>query len=272
MCAMIPMFRVWEMGSERATTTECLSDAQPVLFPGVEPEEREPSGPSSDVRAGKSNAVRALVPSWKEAPTVSALPLRLGTGALIVPPYVRTLLRSSPVILLPAIVREGLVGLRHLVRIFALLDGVALVRRRVEELARELLLHRASVGAVARGADDPAHAERERAIRAHVDGNLIGRAADAAGFDLDLRLHVGERALPHLHGIVLRPLGDEIERAIDDALGDRLLARLHDRVDELRDASTRVDRLIRELRIGKRLALGNFTFAWHFFSSLNPCA
>ncbi len=32
MCAMIPMFRVWEMGNERATTTECLSDAQPILL------------------------------------------------------------------------------------------------------------------------------------------------------------------------------------------------------------------------------------------------
>jgi hypothetical protein len=29
---MIPMFRVWEMGNERATTTECLSDAQPILL------------------------------------------------------------------------------------------------------------------------------------------------------------------------------------------------------------------------------------------------
>src|SRR5450432_958912 len=27
---MIPMFRVWEMGNERATTTECLSDAQSI--------------------------------------------------------------------------------------------------------------------------------------------------------------------------------------------------------------------------------------------------
>jgi hypothetical protein len=28
---MIPMFRVWDMGNERATTAECLSDAQPVV-------------------------------------------------------------------------------------------------------------------------------------------------------------------------------------------------------------------------------------------------
>jgi len=29
---MIPMFRVWDMGSERATTAEYLSDAQPVVI------------------------------------------------------------------------------------------------------------------------------------------------------------------------------------------------------------------------------------------------
>jgi hypothetical protein len=27
---MIPMFRVWEIGKERTTTAECLSDAQPI--------------------------------------------------------------------------------------------------------------------------------------------------------------------------------------------------------------------------------------------------
>src|SRR5262249_9149830 len=58
-------------------------------------------------------------------------------------------------------------------------------------------------------------------------------------------------------------LGDDVERAVDDALRDRLLAVLHDGVDELRHPAAGVDRLIRELRIGKRLALRNFTFSWH---------
>src|SRR5436853_1395326 len=38
---------------------------------------------------------------------------------------------------LPAIVREGLVGFRHLVRVFALLDRAALVARRRQDLGRE---------------------------------------------------------------------------------------------------------------------------------------
>src|SRR6185436_330070 len=42
---------------------------------------------------------------------------------------------------LPAIVGEGLVGLRHLVGIFFLLDGVATHLRGVQELPRQLLAH-----------------------------------------------------------------------------------------------------------------------------------
>ena len=57
--------------------------------------------------------------------------------------------------------------------------------------------------------DEPAHAERQRAIRADVDGHLVGRATDAAGLHLDLGLHVAERAFPDLDRIVLRLLGDE---------------------------------------------------------------
>src|SRR4051794_41017907 len=169
---------------------------------------------------------------------------------------------------LPAIVSERLVGVGHLVRVFALLDRVALVGRSVEQLARQLLLHRAAVGAVARRRDDPAHAERDGAVWPNVDGNLVRRAADPARLDLDLRLHVAERAIPHLDRIVLRLLGHDVEGAVDDALRDRLLARRHDGVDELRHAAARVDGLIRELRIGKRLALGNFTFTGHLLGSL----
>ena len=161
-------------------------------------------------------------------------------------------------------------GMRWIIGASRFLTALPLFVDASKELARELLLHRAAVRAIARRADDPAHAEGERAIRADVDGNLVGRAAHAARLDLDLGLNVGERALPHLHRIVLGALGDEVECAVDDALGDGLLARLHDGVDELRDAATRVDRLIRELRIGERLALRNFTFTWHvLFRSRN---
>lgn len=49
----------------------------------------------------------------------------------------------SPLVnsLLPAIVREGLIRFCHLVHIFALLDGVTAIVRRIENLAGKLVLH-----------------------------------------------------------------------------------------------------------------------------------
>src|SRR5262249_38526547 len=79
----------------------------------------------------------------------------------------------------------------------------------------------------------------------------------------DLRLHVAERAVPDLDGVFLGLLRDDVEGAVDDPLGHRLLARVHDGVDELRHPPARIERLIRELRIRELLALWNFTLAWH---------
>src|SRR6476620_3754837 len=146
-----------------------------------------------------------VVPFWFERR--SAHPFRLKAAALIVSPYVLTAtellsLLTAPYgahsLHLPAIMRKRLVGVGHLVRIFALLDRVALVGRSVEQLARQLLLHGAAVGALASRLDDPAHAERHRALRPHVDRHLVGGATDAAGFHLDLGLHVAEGAVPDL--------------------------------------------------------------------------
>src|SRR5436190_9259813 len=80
---------------------------------------------------------------------------------------------------LPAIMRERLVGLRHLVRVFPLLHGRAAVVGGVEQLGSELLGH-AALGPPARGADHPAHGQRRTAVGPHLDRHLVRRAADAA--------------------------------------------------------------------------------------------
>src|SRR3954471_5997722 len=80
---------------------------------------------------------------------------------------------------LPAVVREGLVGLRHLVGVLAALHRSTETVARVEQLVHEPLDH----GLLAPGAgvgDQPAQAQRRRPGRAHLDGHLIGRATDAA--------------------------------------------------------------------------------------------
>src|SRR5437899_11858677 len=69
---------------------------------------------------------------------------------------------------LPAIMRERLVGLRHLVRVFSLLHGRATIARRVEQLGGQLVRH-AALGAPAGGADDPPHGEGRAPVGTHFD-------------------------------------------------------------------------------------------------------
>ena len=65
-------------------------------------------------------------------------------------------------------------------------------------------------------------------------GHLVGRAADAARANLDRRLDVVERLVEHLHRIAGAVFClDAVERAVDDALGDGLLAVVHQVVHEL---------------------------------------
>src|SRR5689334_25179442 len=79
---------------------------------------------------------------------------------------------------LPAVMRECLVGLRHLVCVLALLHGGPAIVRGVQQFRGELLGH-AALGAPPRRADDPAHRERRASVGADLDGHLIRRATDA---------------------------------------------------------------------------------------------
>src|SRR6201995_830648 len=82
--------------------------------------------------------------------------------------------------LLPAVVGEGLVGLRHAVDVVLPLPGAALLLVRVEDLTGQTMGHRvlaASPGVL----DEPADGEGAGATRGHLDRDLVGRIADAAG-------------------------------------------------------------------------------------------
>src|SRR5262249_13452831 len=84
-------------------------------------------------------------------------------------------------------------------------------------------------------------------------------AADAAGAHLDRRHHVVERLLEDLDRVLLGLALDDVERAVDDRLGDRLLALVHDRIHELGDDP------LGELRVGQDLALVGTVTAGHGF-------
>src|SRR3989454_12195018 len=77
------------------------------------------------------------------------------------------------VIGLPLEVAEGLDGLRHAVRVLAALDGRAHAVAGVDQLEGELLRHAAAVS-LAGGVDQPAHAQRDAPIGAHLDRDLVG--------------------------------------------------------------------------------------------------
>src|SRR5215210_8317429 len=71
-------------------------------------------------------------------------------------------MRDAVVVLmspLPAVVREGLVRLRHPVDVVLLLEGAALRVDRVLQLARDLLLH-SLLAPLARELDEPANRQR----------------------------------------------------------------------------------------------------------------
>src|SRR5262245_60355947 len=156
--------------------------------------------------------------------------------------------------------REGLVGLRHLVRVFALLDRAALVARRRHQLVRELLRERV-VRTGARERDDPARRERVPAVRTDFHRHLVVRTADAARLHFQDRLHVVHGLLEDRHGFLAGLLLDHRHGLVEVALGDRALAAAHDRVDEPRHQDTV------ELGIRGRLAARDVAFTRHRVSS-----
>src|SRR6202453_2211921 len=148
---------------------------------------------------------------------------------------------------LPAVVGEGLVGLRHLVGVLAPLDAGAEAVARVEQLVHEPLGHRL-LAAVPGVGDDPAQRERGAARRADLDRHLVGGAADPAAADLERRLDVVQRALQGDHRVVARLLPAALERPVHDVLGDLDLASQPDPGDL---AQGRV-RLLRRGRVDTR--------------------
>src|SRR5690606_26063794 len=119
---------------------------------------------------------------------------------------------------LPAVVGEGLVGLRHLVHVLATLDRGTEAVARVEDLVHEALGH----GLLATGARvvrEPAQREGRGARGTHLDGDLVGRATDAARADLERGAHVLERTLEDDDRVAVGLRTDALEGAVDDRLG-----------------------------------------------------
>src|SRR5215211_7031254 len=120
---------------------------------------------------------------------------------------------ASDVSPLPAVVREGLVGLRHPVDVVLALVGAALLVERVHDLAGEPL-REALLAALARERDEPAHGEVARAALRHLDGNLVVGAADAARANLEHRCQRLDGLVEHLDGRPAATLAHDRERVV----------------------------------------------------------
>src|SRR5262249_49182098 len=130
---------------------------------------------------------------------------------------------------------------------------------RIEQLVRQLLLHRLAVAARGGVADQPADAEREAAVRVHFDRHLVVAAADAARLHLEARLDVVDRLLEDLQRIVAGLVLDDVEALVEDPLRRAALAVAHHAVDELADERALVE------RVRRNIALRNFTSTRHGF-------
>src|SRR6476660_4569180 len=162
---------------------------------------------------------------------------------------------------LPAVVREGLVGLGHLVRVLPTLDRGTEAVGRVEDLVHEALGH-GLLTTLTRVADHPAQGQRGRAVGLDLDRHLVGRATDTAGLDLEGGTDVVEGTLERDHGVGAGLLLDALEGAVDDRLGDGLLAVEEDLVDQLGHQRGVVD------RVDDEGALGRGSLARHYFFSI----
>src|SRR5262249_1965146 len=125
-------------------------------------------------------------------------------------------------VVLPAVVSEGPVGLRHLVRVLAPLHRGAETVACVHQLIQEPVDHRL-LPPRPRVAGEPAKAERGGPEWLDLHGHLVGRATDPAAAHLQRGLHVVHGSLERDDGVGAGLLAAALERAIDDALGQRTL-------------------------------------------------
>src|SRR3954452_5747159 len=142
----------------------------------------------------------------------------------------------------PAVVREGLVRLGHLVGVLTAFDGRAEAVGGVQDLVHEALGHRllTTGGGVA---DQPAQRERHRPGAADLDGHLVGRATDPAAADLERRLDVVEGSLARHDGVGAGLVAAALEGAVHDPLCGLLLAVLENLADQLGDDLAAVHRV-----------------------------
>src|SRR4051812_1206826 len=132
-----------------------------------------------------------VLASWAPV-AIAVTPLRSGPCAVSGgrPGRPRAAVAGGPTS--PAVVREGLVGLGHLVGVLAALDRGTQTVAGVQQLVHEALGHRLLPTGPA-VLDQPAQAEGGAAGGTDLHRHLVGRPTDAAAADPEGRLYVFPR-------------------------------------------------------------------------------
>src|SRR5699024_5012647 len=112
-------------------------------------------------------------------------------------------------------------------------------------------------------ADQPAQRQRGGTTGLDLDRHLVGRTAHTARADLERRPDVVQGLLQSHDRVLTILLASAFESAVDDALGNGLLAIQEDLVDQLGD-----DRRV-EYGVDSDLALGNGAGTRHYFCSFS---
>src|SRR5262245_40928592 len=105
-------------------------------------------------------------------------------------------------LLLPAVMRERLVGFRHAVSVFLLLDGISSVVVRVDQFTSELFFH-GLFAPRSRIRQYPADCQRRSARRIDFDRYLVRRTANTARLHFQDGLDVLDSFLEKLERVIL---------------------------------------------------------------------
>src|SRR5699024_8030099 len=143
-------------------------------------------------------------------------------------------------------------------RVLAALHRGAQTVAGVQDLVHQTLGHRL-LTTLTRVADQPAQGQGGGAVRLHLDRDLVGRTTDAAALDLQRGADVVQGTLERGDGVGAGLGTDTFHGAVDDGLGDGLLAVHEDLVDELGDQGRPVD------GVGDQRTLGSGALTRHYF-------
>src|SRR5690606_12101841 len=166
---------------------------------------------------------------------------------------------------LPAVVGEGLVGLRHLVGVLTSLDSGAKTVAGVDQLVHQTFGH-GLLTAQTRVLHQPAERQGGAARCADLDRYLVGGATNTAAAHLEGGLHVVDGPLEDDQGVLPGLLPGTLKSVVDDRLGQGSLTVPQHLVDQCSDQRRSID------RVSHQLALRRRTFARHLLLLLGAVA